>query len=183
MNLEDTAKSLDKQFGNVEGFASKLGVDELYNESKAILKSVSPTAADVVDKVFGAAKIALDKDGSGTIEFSEVAKTLTDASKTAGDLAKGASMLGDSTKIGDMAKTVGDMLGLFGKPSEKLSETGLRVALMKALIGAQLEMFNKAWDGDRSSSGSGGDLSPFLAPLKTGILTTLKYVGLKGLKS
>ena len=73
------ASAMDTTYGSVENFAQQSGLQDLFTAGRDLLQQADPVAAQTVDRLFGAAKIALDQDGNGQIQFSELADVAKDA--------------------------------------------------------------------------------------------------------
>lgn len=141
--VDSFASAMDNTYGSVENFAQQSGVDDLFKAGRDLLQGVDPAAAQTVDNLFGAAKIALDKDGNGSIQFGELA-----------DLAKNALNLNPQQAALDPAQQ-------------------FRAQLTMSMMQMQLQMMAAPWTGFGNSNHGGNSANPFLMPLQNAVLKTL----------
>lgn len=147
MSLNDVvdrfADQMDRQYGDFDNFAYRTGLEDLYQSGLRALQRFDPVAADNVDKVFGAAKIALDANGDGHITFGEIA---------------------------DPVKDLAGIKSATTTPAALDPAKQFEIELRMAMIQCQLQMMAAPWTPDGPSSGA----TPFLLPLQTAVLTTLR---------
>lgn len=115
--IDKFASSMDQQYGSVENFAHQGGLDHFLQAGRDMLQQANPAAAQAVDNLFGAAKIALDKDGNGQIQFGELA-----------DLAKDVKNLNPNLAGMDPAKQ-------------------LQLQLLETMMRTQLQIMAAPWMG------------------------------------
>ncbi len=76
--IDRFADDMNAKYDTFDNFANKVGLDHLYQNSQNALQKLSPQAADAVDSLLGSAKVALDDDGDGHIDFHELTDPVND---------------------------------------------------------------------------------------------------------
>lgn len=143
--IDNMVTKLENKYGDFENMSNQIGLTNLYDKGHDILQSHCPQTASAVDKMFGAAKVALDSNGNGHIDFSELAAPIKD--------------------LVGMKKAV--------QPQQTLDPAKqFELELRLAMIQCQMQIMAAPWTGFGNNT---SNVNPFLLPLQTAILKTFDY--------